>query len=373
MGIVSGQVLVFVGTLTRNTPFFGPARGDGIHVFIFDANRGVLQPLSVTTGADNPNYIAFDPERNFLYAASEVFEWHEGVVTSYALDPLSGELTYINKQPTLGHLSAFVSLDRRHHHLLVSNYSMQPAATRPGKALVVLPLEAGTIKPASNSVMRAGTGPNDERQERSHAHCLVESPDGRLVTADLGTDEVAFYAFDAEAGRIGEAPVEIVVMPAGSGPRHLVCSEDGARVHVLNEMAQTVALLVRTGKGKPYEIAQIISTLPEGADTSGTSAGIVLSPDGRFLFTSNRGHDSIMAFRVDSGSGRLAQIGACASGGRTPRTFAIDPSGRFLIVANQEGHNLTILRIDQATGALSDNDTSVALNSPMCVSVALLP
>jgi 6-phosphogluconolactonase len=370
---VSGRVLVFVGSLTRNTPFFGPARGDGIHVFVFDGDKGTLQPLSVTTGADNPTYIAFDPEQNFLYAASEVFEWHEGVVTSYALDPLSGELTYINKQPTLGHLSAFVSLDRRRRHLLVSNYSMQPAATRPGKALVVLPLDMGTIKPASDSITRAGTGPNAERQERSHAHCLVETPDGRLVTADLGTDEVAFYGFDAEAGRMSEEPAEIVVMPAGSGPRHLVCSEDGARIHVLNEMAQTVALLVRTGKVNPYEIAQTISTLPEGADTSGTSAGIVLSPDGRFLFTSNRGHDSIMAFRVDTGSGQLTQIGACASGGRTPRTFAIDPSGRFLIVANQEGHNLTILRIDQATGALSDNETSIGFNSPMCVSVARLP
>jgi 6-phosphogluconolactonase len=366
-------VLVFVGTLTRNTPFFGPACGDGIHVFAFDADRGVLQPLSVTAGADNPNYIAFDPERNFLYAASEVFEWHEGVVTSYALDPRSGGLTYINKQPTLGHLSAFVSLDRRRRHLLVSNYSMQPAETKPGKALVVLPLEAGTIKPASDSVMRAGTGPNAERQERSHAHCLVETPDGRLVTADLGTDDVAFYDFDAEAGRVGATPVEVVAMPPGSGPRHLVCSADGARVYVLNEMAQTVALLTRAGKGQPYEIAQIISTLPEGARTDGTSAGIVLSPDGRFLFASNRGHDSVMAFRVESGSGRLSQIGARASGGGTPRTFAIDPSGRFLIVANQEGHNLTILRIDQTTGALVDNQTSIELNSPMCVSVALLP
>jgi 6-phosphogluconolactonase len=352
-------VLVFVGTLTRNTPFFGPARGDGIHVFVFDGDKGTLQPLSVTVGADNPTYIAFDPEQNFLYTTSEVFEWHEGIVTSYALDPRSGELTYINKQPTLGHLSAFVSLDRRRRHLLVSNYSMQPAATRPVTA--------------SNSVTRAGTGPNTERQERSHAHCLVETPDGRLVTADLGTDEVAFYDFDAEVGRLSEEPAEIVSMPPGSGPRHLVCSEDGARIHILNEMTQTVALLVRAGLGKPYEIAQTISTLPEGADTSGTSAGIVLSLDGRFLFTSNRGHDSIMAFRVDIGSGRLTQIGACASGGLTPRTFAIDPSGRFLIVANQEGRNLTILRIDQATGALTDNQTSVELNSPMCVCVALLP
>ncbi|WP_158803477.1 MULTISPECIES: lactonase family protein [unclassified Acidisoma] len=370
---MSGRVLVFVGSLTRNTPFFGPARGDGIHVFVFDGDKGALQPLSVTTGADNPNYIAFDPEQNVLYAASEVFEWHEGIVTSYALDPLSGGLTYINKQPTLGHLSAFVSLDRRRRHLLVSNYSMQPAATRPGKALVVLPLDAGTIKPASDSVVRAGTGPNAERQERSHAHCLVETPEGRLVAADLGTDEVAFYNFDAEAGRMSEEPVEVIAMPPGSGPRHLVCSKDGARIYVLNEMAQTVTLLTRPGEGRSYEIAQSVSTLPEGADTSGTSAGIVLSPDGRFLFASNRGHDSIMAFRIDPGSGRLTQIGACASGGRTPRTFAIDPSGGFLIVANQEGHNLTILQIDQATGALADNQTSIELSSPMCVSVALLP
>jgi 6-phosphogluconolactonase len=362
-----------VGALTRNTPFFGPAKGDGIHVFDFDDENGALQPLSVTSGADNPTYIAFDPNQNFLYTTSEVFEWHEGVVTSYKLDPRSGGLTYINKQPTLGHLSAFVSLDQHRRNLLVSNYSMQPAGTRPGTALLVLPVESGVIKPASSSVIRIGTGPNPERQERSHAHCLVEMPDGRLVTADLGTDEVAFYRYDSSAGVMSEAPVEVVAMPPGSGPRHLVCSEDGCRIYVLNEMVQTVALLVRGGQDEAFGVAQIISTLPEGAETGGTSAGIALSADGRFLFASNRGHDSIMAFRVEAGSGQLTQVGACPSGGRTPRTFAIDPSGRFLIVANQDGHTLTILRIDPTTGALADNGTKLEMSSPMCVCVTRIP
>jgi 6-phosphogluconolactonase len=370
---VSGRTLVFVGSLTRNTPFFAPAEGDGIHAFAFDSDNGVLERLSITLGADNPTYIVLDPGQNFLYTTSEVFEWHEGVVTSYALDPKTGTLTYVNKQPTLGHLSAFVSLDTKRRHLLVSNYSMQEVATRPGKALVVLPVADGRIGTASSSGMRAGTGPNAERQERSHAHCLLETPDRRLVTADLGTDEIAFYSYDAAAGVISDAPVEVVAMPPGSGPRHLVCHEAGHRVYVLNEMAQTVALLVRNSEGRAFEAAQIISTLPDGAETGGTSAGIVLSPDGRFLYASNRGHDSIMAFSVGRDDGRLTRVGACASGGRTPRTFAVDPSGRFLIVANQDGHNLTVLRIDQRTGALEDNRTRLEMKSPMCVCIMRVP
>ncbi len=368
--IVSARTLVIVGSLTRDTPFFEPAAGDGIHVFVLDELTGVLQPLSVTTGVDNPTYLAFDPEANIAYTTSEVFEWHEGVVTCYAFDPLTGALTYINKQPTLGHLSAFVALDRRRRNLLVSNYSMQPAEMRPGKALVVLPLDAGTIKPASSSVIRSGTGPDAERQERSHAHCLVETPDGRLVTADLGTDEVAFYAYDADAGMLSADPVEIVALPPGSGPRHLVCTDDGARIYVLNEMAKTVAVLARAASDKPFKITQVISTLPKGASRAGTAAGILTSPCGHFLYASNRGHDSVMAFHVDPSDGRLAQVGACASGGRTPRTFAVDPSGRFLVVANQSSHNLTILRIDQSTGGLTDNGTAREMNSPMCVHAA---
>jgi 6-phosphogluconolactonase len=368
---MSMRTLAFVGSLTRDTPFFDPARGDGIRVFALDEATGALDLLSVTGGADNPTYLAVDAARRLVYAASEVYEWHEGVVTSYSVDVASGGLTYGNKQPTLGHLSAFVSLDRAGRNLLVSNYSMQAPETRPGRSLVVLPVIDGSISPASDSAMRAGTlGPIADRQERTHAHCLVEAPDGRLVAADLGTDEVLFHDFDPAAGRIGREPAERVGLPPGSGPRHVAFSSDGHRLYVLNELASTVAILVRSGAAAPFRLDQVVSTLPAGAAGSGNrAAGIVLSPDGRLLFASNRGHDSIMAYRVDGADGRLDPVGTHPSGGRTPRSFAVDPSGRFLVVANQDGHNLTALRIDAATGALSGAGV-VAMNSPMCVMIA---
>lgn len=242
------RTLILVGSLTRDTPFFAPARGDGIHVYELDPDSGALTSLSVTGGADNPTYLALDRQQNLLYATSEVFEWHEGLVTSYAIDTATGTLTYINKQPTLGHLSAFVALDAAGRNLLVSNYSMQSSEVLPGRCLVVLPVDHGRIAAAASSVIRAGTGPIADRQERAHAHCLIPLPDGRLATADLGTDEVAFYAFDPGVGIISDRPVETVRLPPGSGPRHIACDTVGEQLFVLNELSSTVAA-PRAGRG----------------------------------------------------------------------------------------------------------------------------
>ena len=241
---MSFKTLAIVGSLTRDTPFFESAQGRGLSVFSFDEASGALELLSETTGDDNPTYLAVNAEERFLCVTSEVYEWHEGVVTSYAIDPTLGRLTYRNKQATLGHLSAFVDLDRSGRNILVSNYSMQAPDVAPGRCLVVLPIRDGLIAPASDSLTRAGSGPIADRQERSHAHCLLEMPDGRLVTADLGTDEVAFYDFDAAAGTMSAAPVETLALPEGSGPRHVAWSRDGQHLYVLNELASTVAAFV---------------------------------------------------------------------------------------------------------------------------------
>ena len=172
----SARTLVFIGSLTRNTPFFEPARGRGISVFVFDEATGALELLSETSGTDNPTYLAIDAKRALVYASSEVFEWHEGLVTSYAIEPMTGGLVYGNKQPTLGHLSAFVALDRAGRNLLVSNYSMQPPSTKPGRCLVVLPVADGVIGPATSGAMREGSGPVADRQERSQRHARAGVP-----------------------------------------------------------------------------------------------------------------------------------------------------------------------------------------------------
>ena len=370
---MSGLTLAFVGALTRDTPFFEPARGQGLAVFSFDGESGALELLSETTGADNPTYLAVDVERRFLCATSEVYEWHEGIVTGYAIDPASGQLLYRNKQPTLGHLSAFASFDRSGGNILVSNYSMQAPHVAPGRCLVVLPVRDGLISPAADSVVRAGSGPVADRQERSHAHCLLEMPDGRLVTSDLGTDEVAFHSFDAVAGTISHAPVETVALPPGSGPRHVAWSRDGSFLYVVNELASTIAVLARADASSPFQLAQTVSSLSQGAARPNRAAGIAITPDQRFLYASNRGDDSVMAFRIEPASGLLQATGAQSSGGRTPRSFDIDPGGRFLVVANQDGHNLTVLAIHPDTGALSDAGAQIPIGSPTCVRIARFP
>jgi 6-phosphogluconolactonase len=365
---MSVRTLAFVGSLTRDTPFFEPAWGMGLSVYAFDETTGAMTLLSETSGVDNPTYLDIDSEKRLLCVSSEVYEWHEGVVTSYGIEPETGSLVYRNKQPTLGHLSAFVALDRSRQNVLVANYSMQPPEIVPGNGLVILPIRDGLIATASDSVLRKGAGPDAERQERSHAHCLLQTPDGRLVTADLGTDEVAFYDFEASSGKISAEPVENVRLPARSGPRHVAWSLDGHRLYVVNELASTVAYLRRAGPAGSFEVAQVLLTLPVGFDAENRAAGVAITPDERFLYASNRGHDSVMAFRIAS-DGRLEQVGAHASGGRIPRSFEIDPTGRFLVVANQGGDNLTILAIDPVKGSLSDTGLRYQTGSPMCVKI----
>ena len=365
------RTLAFVGSLTRDTPFFAPSRGTGISTFAFDEETGALDLIAKTGGTDNPTYLAIDAVRPTLYAASEVFEWHEGEVTAYAIDAGTGHLTYVNKQPTLGHLSAFLSLDTARTHLLVSNYSMQAPDVRPGKSLVVLPVDDNGIRPAMTAAMRSGNGPVADRQERAHAHCMVMGPDGLIAVADLGTDDVSFYRLDEAAGAL-RGPVSRVVLPPGSGPRHVVFAGDGRTLYVVNELACTAAVLRRDAFGDDLALVQIVSSLPDGADLGSRAAGLALSPNGRHLFVSNRGHDSVASFAVETATGRLSFRGTWPSGGTTPRSLTIDPSGRFVVVANQDGDNLTVLRIDANTGALTATGGGVATASPMCIAIVRL-
>jgi 6-phosphogluconolactonase len=236
----------------------------------------------------------------------------------------------------------------------------------------VLPVVDGVVQPPSDSTTWEGTGPIADRQERAHAHCLVEGPDGRLVAADLGSDQVFFYDFDRSAGRLSGLPSDRVAMPPGSGPRHVAFSSDGEFLYVVNELASTVVTLSRSGAGRRFEVVQVISTLPPGTKLISYAAGIAISPNGRFLFASNRGHDSIMAYGIHRTTGQLEQIGAHPAGGRTPRSFALDPSGSCLVVANQDSHNLTVLRVDRQTGALAETGVTVSTGSPTCVQIRQL-
>jgi 6-phosphogluconolactonase len=363
------RVLAFVGSIDRASPYFSGPRGQGISVLAFDPASGALTLLSQTAGADNPTFVAIGAAGPTLYATSEVWGWHEGVVTAYRIDAATGHLSYINKQPTRGSITAQASLHPDGHWLLVANYRMGEDGLRPPQAAVVLPIEAdGGLGPVADSVAHHGTGPDAARQDGPHPHCAVPSPDGRhVLVADLGTDDIVVYRFDAERGRLTLAGAH--AMPPGTGPRHLVFTPSGRHIVVTGELNNTVtALAWQDGHLRPVST---VSTLPAGWQGESHAADIQVAPDGRFVYAANRGHDSIAVLALDA-AGTLTAV-AHQPTRRAPRSFALDPSGGCVLVAAQDDHDLSVFRRDAATGALSGPVARLDIGSPLCIRLAAFP
>ncbi len=372
--MTTGRTLAFVGTLNRTAPYFRATNGHGINVLAFDEATGALTPLHETTGIDNPSHLTLDAAGRNLYAVSEVFGWHEGIATAYRIDPASFALTYINKQPTRGSITAHTSIDRSGRWLLVANYRMGEDGVRPAQAVVVYPIEAdGGLGAPACSVGHTGHGPNAERQEGPHPHCVMASPDNRFVLVpDLGIDRVVVYAFDAGTGQLAPAATPFAQMAPASGPRHLAWHPSGKFLYVTNELASSVTALAWDGAAGALRPLQTISALPDGWTGENHCSDVQVSPDGRFVYAANRGHDSIVVLAVDPASGRLNLAGHHPSLGATPRQFTLDPSGRFLLVANQNADAVVVLARDPATGLLSDSGQRAAVGTPMCVKLVRL-
>ena len=368
----TARTLAFVGTLTRPTPYFPGARGDGISVLRFDPESGELTPLSRTVGIDNPSYLTLDAAGRTLYATSEVYGWHEGTVTAYRIEPSSGTLTYINKQPTLGSISAHVSLDRTGRWLLVANYRMGEDGARPPQALVVYPIAAdGGIGAPVAHVGHTGHGPNPARQEGPHPHCALASPDNHhILVSDLGLDRIMVNAFNAGTGQLARGARPFVRLTPGSGPRHLVFHPSGRCVYVINELESSVTALAWDAASGALEPFQTVSTLPRDWAGESTCSDVRISPDARFLYGANRGHDSIAIFAIEAGTCLLDPVGHSPCLGATPRQFSLDPAGRFLLVANQNSDTVAVLARDATTGRLSDSGHRAGIGTPMCVQLA---
>jgi 6-phosphogluconolactonase len=366
---IAGRTLAFVGTLNRPAPYFAAANGPGLAVLAFDDATGALTPLHETGGIDNPSYLTVDAAGRTLYAVSEVAGWHEGVTTAYRIDPDSAALRYIDKQPTRGSIAAYASFDRTGHWLLVANYRMGEDGLRPPQAAVVYPIENdGGLGAPVASVGHTGHGPNPDRQEGPHPHCVLASPDNRFVLiADLGLDRIVVYAFDADTGALTPAPTPFVQLAPGAGPRHLAFHPSRRFVHVTNELASSVTTLAWDGGTGTLSPLQTVSALPDGWTAESHCSDIAVSPDGRFLYAANRGHDSIAMFAIDTATGRLASLGHHSTLGRTPRQFTLDLTGRFLLIANQNADAVVVLSRDPDSGLLSDSGQRAAIGTPMCV------
>ncbi len=362
---MSDSTLLYVGTYT-NSDFSGESeRDEGIYIYQFDQTSGALTELDRVGGIVNPSYLAVDNDKRCLYAVSEVLEESASVVTAYTIDPETGALTHLNHKVALGKISAYVSLDQTSRMVLVSNYGG-------GDAVVAFPIgEDGALMPASSTHKHtdAPSGVVAHRQEASHPHCIDTDPTNTFALAcDLGLDQVIVYRLDAENHTLSNQSPAYKTAP-GAGPRHLKFHPTLNRVYVLNELNSTVSVLLLDRETGTLTEQQTLSTLPDDFTEHNQCSGLHITPDGRYLYGANRGHDSLAIYAVDETTGALTIVGHQTTKGDTPRGFAIDPSGKFVIVANQESDTIVVFRIDQNTGLLEDTGVMVTCPKPACVKV----
>lgn len=353
--------LVFVGSLNREAPYFQGARGAGLTVYSFDEETLAVERLAEFTGIDNPTFLSVTPDGRRIYANSEIFGWAEGLVSALSFDRAAGRLEPIGMQPTLGSITAHNTLSEDGRWLFVVNYGM--GAGGPDRSLVVYGIrEDGSLTPPISSVRQAGTGPDAERQDRSHAHSVTCLGRDLLLVADLGTDTLTTYALGQEGALTCR---HVAATEPGAGPRHVARHPGGEWLFVMNELNSTVASYAVTADGRLTPV-DTKPAVPQDRRAGNHCADIQISPDGRFLYGSNRGHDSIVTFAVDATTGGLTHVAHTPCGGATPRNLSLSPSGRHLFCANQNSDEIAIFTRDEATGRLTSSGTSIPVGTPMC-------
>ncbi len=344
---------MFLYTGTYTEPEMG--HGTGIGLLGFDPATGVIRPPAGSTEARNPSYLALSADSAKLYA---VDEREIGGVVAFARDPDSGELRRLNQQPTGGAHPCHLSLDPTERFLLVANYS--------GGNVSVFPVaEDGSIEPPSQVLAHEGKSVHPDRQEGPHPHMVASSPDGDFVyVTDLGIDQIIRYRLDEKTGTLGD-PLITDVTP-GMGPRHFAFSPDGASMVVIGELDSTLVSFAIGAHGALTAVASV-STLPAGFSGSSTCAHVVFSPDGRFVYGSNRGHDSIAVATFDRESRGLEIVEIVPTGGREPRNFALDPNGNWLLAANQLSDSITVFRRDAESGTLTPTASQIKSPTPVAL------
>ncbi len=348
---------VYVGTYTGSS-------SRGIYKFELDASSGAVVEGPVLAGrSENPSFLTIHPGGRFLYAVNEVRSFGgqpTGAVSAFAVDPSTGDLAFLNQQPSGGADPCHLAVEAEGRYLVVANYS--------GGSVAVLPLDAdGRLRPAARVRRLAGSGPNAARQQSSHAHGVFFDASGKfLLTADLGSDRVLVERFDGAAGSLsGEVP-DGAALPPGAGPRHVAFDPSGRFLFAINELFSTVTAFRWDAERGRLEPFQTVPSVADGFSGENKAAEIAVSADGRFVYATNRGEDSLAVFAVDA-SGRLAPAGRVPSGGRTPRSFAIDPSGRWLIAANQGSGSVVVFRLDPETGLPRAVGAPVVVPEPVSI------
>jgi len=352
----AGKAWVYIGT------YSGP-KSKGIYRCEMDLATGKLSEPELAGEAVNPSFLALHPTGRFLYAVSEIGNLSgqkTGGVKAFAIDPKTGKLSPLNQQPSKGEGPCHLVVDKAGKNVLVANYG--------GGSAAVLPIQGdGSLGEPSGFAQHKGFSVDPDRQKEPHAHSINLDPANHFAfVADLGLDKVLVYRFDSEKGTIKPNEPPFVAIASGAGPRHFAFHPNGKYAYVINEMGNSVTAMDYDADKGVLKKVQSVPTLPKKVKGNST-AEVVVHPSGKFLYGSNRGHNSIAIFRIDPETGKLTPAGHQDMGIKTPRNFNIDPTGKFLMVANQDGDSLLIFAIDQKTGELKPTDRKVEVPSPVCV------
>lgn len=370
------QTLVFAGFLVAASlipasareyfVFFGTYTGTkskGIYVSRFDDRTGILSAPGLAAEMKSPSFLTLHPNGRMLYAVGEatsIGENRQGGVTAFNIEPHTGRLTVLNTQASGGAGPCHLTLDVKHGLLFTANYG--------SGSVGALPIRAdGALDALVSVAQHTGSSVNPRRQEGPHAHCVNLDPARRfLLVCDLGLDKVMVYRLGKGAAALTPNDPPFAVVAPGAGPRHLAFQPNGRFVHVLNELNSTVTTFAYNARHGTLQEGQTISTLPAGFTGSTTCAEIEVHPSGKFVYASNRGHDSIAVFAADRRTGLLSPVEHESTQGKTPRHFTLDPSGRWLLAGNQGSDNVVVFRVDSKTGALEPTGQTVEVPSPVC-------
>jgi len=361
-------LLVYIGTYTETIRFGSgkilEGKGEGIYIYRMDQSSGALELLGKSTGIMNPSYLAFGPTQLFLYAVNEL-KSHEGepigTVSAFRVDPNTGELGFLNKRLTRGNDPCHVLVDKQGRCVFVANFMS-------GSVCVLPVLGDGSLGEASDFIQHEGSSIDPVRQRGPHAHSVTLDQANRFAfVPDLGLDRIMIYEFDGQHGKLKPHRAPWITMKPGAGPRHMAFHPSGRFAYLINELDSTLEALSYDASTGTFRELQIVSTLPQGFSGKSACGDVQVSSSGEFVYGSNRGHDSVVVYKIDQHTGRLTYIGHESTQGKTPRHFGIDPSGTFLLAANQDTDTIVTFRIDLHTGGLTPTGYVTLVPTPVCV------
>ncbi|MFN8940152.1 MAG: lactonase family protein [Acidobacteriota bacterium] len=344
------EYIIYVGTYTRQ-------HSKGIYAYRYHPDSRQLTSLGLAAGTKNPSFLTIHPNRKYLYAVNE----GDASVSAFAIEGPNGQLRELNVVPSGGGVPCHLVVEKTGKYLLLANYGS-------GNSVAAFPIQPDGSLGEPSSLMAHRGSSIGSRQRGPHAHAAVLSPDHRfLFVPDLGLDQVFGYLVDSKQGKLTPADPPATPITPGSGPRHMAFHPNGKFAYVNSEMGSLVTAFAFTPAAGRLRQFQVISTLPRGFAKPNNTAEIEVHPNGKFLYVSNRGHDSIAVFRVDAKTGKLTFLEHAPSQGSIPRNFAIDPTGNYMFVANQNTGNIALLKIDQKNGRLTPSGETVAVDAPVCV------